>query len=137
MRELWKKQASAPHTGSGPDTSNSICLDIFELTIKNSIMSNRLYPYVDYFAAVINMYCHMCLSRNQLGIKKVKELGLSFDHILASISPNSSNKKKKNVESIDPIDKKLISAYVFSSRVMFIDNDLFPKLSTYNNRCYL
>lgn len=100
-------------------------------------MSNRLNPYIEYFAAVIKMYSHMCLSRNQLGIKKVKELGLTFDHIMASISPNSSKTKKKTVEIIDPIDKKLITAYVLSSRVMFIDNLLFPKLSTYNNRCYL
>lgn len=44
--------------------------------------------------------------------------------------------KKKNEKQIEPLDKKLIAAYIFAARVMYIDTNLFPTLSTYKNRCY-
>jgi hypothetical protein len=38
--------------------------------------------YIDYICAVINLYCHMCLSRNHVAIEKVIEkVGLNYDHI--------------------------------------------------------
>ena len=63
-------------------------------------------------------------------------MGLTFDHVLAAIS-QTGNKKRKNKEKFEPLDKKLISAYIMVARVMYVDNVLFPSLFTYNNRCYL
>ena len=81
-------------------------------------------PYIDYMAAVINMYSHLCLSRNHHAINKIKEIGLSYEHIISCIN----NKH---------IHEKLKAAYIFAARVLFIDNDPFPTLIAYKNRCYL
>jgi len=45
-----------------------------------------LQPYIDYIAAVINMYCQMSLSRNQIAVKKLKAIGLTFDHVIGAIT---------------------------------------------------
>lgn len=82
------------------------------------------------------MYCHMCLTRNSIAINTLKGMGLTFEHVLAAISQTAS-KKKKNKEKFEPLDKKLIAAYIMVARVMYVDNTLFPSLFTYDNRCYL
>ncbi len=57
--------------------------------------------------------------------------------MIAAISQQGDGKRKKNKsEKIEPLDRKIIAAYIFAARVMFIDVSLFPQLSTYNNRCY-
>jgi hypothetical protein len=72
---------------------------------------------------VINMYCHMSLSRNHIAINKLKEMGLKFNHILAAVAQLGDSKKRdKNKEKIEPLDKKLIAAYILASKVMYIDN---------------
>jgi transposase len=77
----------------------------------------------------------MCLTRNQIATNKLKAMGLTFDHVLAAISQTQS-KKKRNKEKFEPLDKKLIAAYIMVARVMYVDNVLFPSLYSYNNRCY-
>jgi hypothetical protein len=69
------------------------------------------------------MYCHMCLSRNHIAITKLKEMGLKFNHVLASVAQIGNSKRKdKNKEKIEPLDKKLIAAYILAAKVMYIDN---------------
>lgn len=80
-------------------------------------------PYIDYIVAVINLYSHLCLSRNQLAIKKIKELGMNYEHIITCI--NNQN-----------IHEKLKAAYIFAAKVLFIDNDPFPTVLNNKNRCY-
>ena len=114
------------------------------MTMKNLQSNSKLQPYIEYVAAVINLYCHMCLTRNINAVKRLKDLGLTFEHVIACISHQMREKetagkrqqKKKNEKQIEPLDKKLIAAYIFAARVMYIDTNLFPSLSTYKNRCY-
>ncbi len=69
------------------------------------------------------MYCHMCISRNHIAIEKLKEMGLKFDHVLACVAQIGDAKKKdKNKEKIEPLDKKLIAAYILAAKVMYVDN---------------
>ena len=82
LRDIWKQNK----TLAGSSVVSSIVLDLFELTQKNITSNGRLQPYIDWIAAVITMYCHMCLSRNNIAITKLKEMGLTFEHILAGIS---------------------------------------------------
>ena len=106
--------------GNSQQESTDIVFDLIELSSR----AEFLEPYIDYICAVIRMYAHMCLSRNHVTIKKVKEAGLNYDHISTCIISKS-------------IHEKLRSAYVFAVKVLFIDNDPFPSLLHYHNRCYL
>ena len=95
----------------------------FDLTeISNN--ADYMMPYIDYVASVINLYAHMCLSRNHIAIKRVKDTGINYDHIICSLTNRS-------------LHDKLKAAYLFLARVIFIDNDPFPTLQAYKNRCYL
>ena len=80
-------------------------------------------PYIDYISSVIDLYSHMCLTRNTKAITKVKNIGLSYDHIITCIN----NKH---------IHEKLKSSYIFAAKVLFVDNDPFPTVLVYKNRCY-
>mgnify|MGYP003346291593 CR=1 FL=1 len=82
LRDIWKP------SGILKDAMNasSIVLDLFELTLKNITSNGRLQPYIDWIAAVINMYSHMCLSRNHIAINNLKEMGLKFNHIIAAVA---------------------------------------------------
>ena len=130
LKDVYKEQKS--QGGSGAQSSASICLDLFDLTSKNLGTNGKLQPYIDYISAVINMYCHMCISRNSLGVRKLKEIGLTFDHVIAAVSQQTGDKKGKKAmvgkDKIEPLDKKFISAYIFAARVMYVDVALFPQL---------
>ena len=82
LRDIWKP------SGILKDSMNasSIVLDLYELTQKNIASNGRLQPYIDWIAAVITMYCHMCFSRNHIAINKLKEMGLKFNHVLACVA---------------------------------------------------
>lgn len=116
LREAYKANLVTAHAGELFD----IVFDLQEISQK----ADLLMPYIEYIASVINMYSHMCLTRNHLAITKVKDIGLSYDHIITCIN----NKY---------IHEKLKAAYIFAAKVIFIDNDPFPTLMTYKNRCYL
>ena len=78
LREAYKANMAAATGG-----------DLFDITFDLQDMSQKfetLMPYIEYMAAVINMYASMCLSRNHYAIAKVKELGLSHEHIITCIN---------------------------------------------------
>jgi len=90
---------------------------IFDLT-EISSNAEEMQPYIDYIYAVLNLYGHMCLSRNHEAIKMVKSVGLSHEHILCCLNTKHLNDKLK-------------AAYLFLARVIFIDNDPYPSLTVY------
>jgi hypothetical protein len=132
LRDVYKPHKAIGTGGGITDTTSSICLDLYELTGKNLATNGKLQPYVDYIAAVINLYTHMCLSRNSHAVKKLKEIGLTFDHVVSAVTQQGSGKKSKksssNHDKVEPLDKKFISAYIFAARVMYTDVSLFPSL---------
>jgi len=83
LREIYK-----PHkTIKGhKDQGTSIVIDLFELTEMNLKVNNRLQPYIDYISTVINLYCHICLSRHQAAVNRLRDISLTFEHIIACIS---------------------------------------------------
>ena len=100
--------------------SFDIIFDLVDISAKHEI----LVPYIEYISTVIELYAHICLSRNNQGIQKVKEIGLSYDHIITCIT-------NKNIH------ERLKASYIFLARVIFVDSDPFPTLNAYKNRCYL
>lgn len=82
LREVYRLNKS----GSSPELGASIVIDLYDMTMKNLSSNSKLQPYIEYVAAVINLYCHICLSRNINAVKRLKDLGLTFEHIIACIS---------------------------------------------------
>lgn len=77
---------------------------LFEL-VTLSQNADLIPLYIDYIAAVINLYASICLSRNQLAIKIIRSengAGLSSRHL-------------KKVISSKNINEKLKAAYIFAA----------------------
>ena len=97
-----------------------IVFELQEISAKHEI----LMPYIDYICAIIDLYSNICLSRNIEGIKKVKDIGLNFDLIVNCIGNSNVHEKFK-------------ASFIYAAKVLYIDNDPFPSLVNYKNRCYL
>jgi hypothetical protein len=82
LRDVYKPNKS----GANPELGASVVIDLYDMTLKNLSSNSKLQPYIEYIAAVINLYCHMCLSRNLNAVRRLKELGLTFEHIVSCIS---------------------------------------------------
>ena len=102
--------------------------DIHELTKNYNSKGKETWPYIDYICAVVNMYAHVCLSGNVKGIKSLINLGIDENLILCCISSD----QRRLV-----IHEKFKQAFMFLTRVMYIQNDSISPGISAQNRCYV
>ena len=79
--------------------------------------------YVEYIAAVINLYSCMCLDRYQGALRKIKEeTNFNFEHIIATLQePNIHNTLKES--------------YILALKVFYVDAEPYHAITSDRNRC--
>ena len=106
-----------------------LVFDFHELTNNYETKEKATWPYIDYICAVVNMYAHMCLGGNTKAIRSIIQMtGIDETFIIQTIS--------QDMESIK-IHEKLKQAFMFLTRVLFIENDPISPGINRKNRCYV
>jgi hypothetical protein len=98
---------------------------VFDLVVLSENEQETM-PYIDYIAAVLELYAMLCLDRNEKASKILQGppgLGLTSAFI-------------KLVIEQPKLNKKLRSAFIFLAHVMFIDMEYYTSLKKPQNRCY-
>ena len=81
-------------------------------------------PYIEYIAAVLNLYASMFLNRYRFSNHKIENWGLTFDHIFEAIkSPK--------------IHYKFKESYILVLKVFFIEVEPYASIYEERHRCLL
>ncbi|KRX03380.1 hypothetical protein PPERSA_12659 [Pseudocohnilembus persalinus] len=102
---------------------DSACFYIEEIC-KAAPEKPDLYPYINYVAAVVQLYANLCKGRNKKSLKKMQTLGISNDHILCILKSAYTTLNLK-------------SSYYTLYQVLFLDIEPFLSLNNTFNRNWL
>jgi hypothetical protein len=78
LGEVRNKTALLQRNGTDYD----LTFDLFELSRHYESPSVSTKPYVDYLAALLNMFAHLCLNSFWKAIFAMRSIGLDESHIL-------------------------------------------------------